>query len=279
MRLRFIQTIIDMFRQKAWGMPEIADKFYGINRNPKIETLVLGTSHLMCGYLPKEGEYNLAFSSQDLYYSYELYKKYNNPEIKNIIISFSVFTPGHVLVLGSNAILACYSKLIFGIDYQYQDAAKKKKLYSEEKKFKKIIGKYLEKLNLESSYRGEHRNHNPIKIDEKRAEIIALKHYKNNQRELNQIDFCKKLIEATQENGQKLYFILPPALEIYKKHLPSSEAIFKPLYEVILGQKHVEVLNFYDSDDFIEEDFADSDHLNLKGAEKLTKMIHEKVYC
>lgn len=276
MRIQFIQNIIDSLRNKTWGMGTLVNKYLGIEKKPNIKTLILGSSHLMSGYLPNQDEYNLAFNSQDLYYSYKLYNKYNNNNIKNIIISFSVFTAGQKLGLGSEADACAILKIIYNIDYQYPEIAKAKKLHKKEVFYQKAYEKYLKIVNLPKNYRGEISSSKKKNIREKDIKIRALKHLKNNLRENNNLEYCTKLINATKENNQNLIFIIPPATTIYKSVLPSSEEIFNQFYKITQNNEHIKIINLYDSNQFNDSDFYDGDHLNNTGAKKLTKIIHDK---
>lgn len=273
MRINCLQALIDKIRRKTGTMTILAEKYVGLKRNPNIDTLVLGSSHLMFGYLPSENEYNLAFPSQDLYSSYELYKLFNNENIKNIIISFSVFTPGHKLCLGSVAEASAMLKVIYGVEYQHPELIDIEKTKKKEDFYRTEYERYLKKLKLKENYRGDLLHHGKMRTGEKHIKDMAHKHMKNNTRENNNMPSCVDLINATRENNQNLIFILPPAVDCYKNELPSSEIIFEKLYEITQNQPHVKILNYYDSKDFDSSDFYDGDHLKKKGAEKLTSMI------
>lgn len=273
-----LQRIIDIIRRKTGAMPLIADKYVGISRNPKIRTLALGSSHMMFGYLPSIDEYNLAFPSQDLYSSYELYKIYNNENIKNIIMCFSVFTPGQKLCLGSVAEASAMLKVIFGIEYQHPDMIDMDKTKKRENFYRTEFKRYLKKLKLKDTYRGNLTKHGKMRTGEEHIKDIALKHLKNNQRENDNMQSCIDLINETKKNNQNLYFVIPPVTNCYKSVLPSSDVMFKKLYDVVENQPHVKVLNFYDSNEYIDSDFHDGDHLKTCGAEKLTKAINEVIY-
>ena len=87
------------------------------------------------------------------------------------------------------------------------------------------------------------------------------------------MDYCLKLINDTLRNGQRLYFVLPPAHRFYKEVLPSSEKLFEKLYEMCKNFSHVEIINLYDSNIFTDDDFSDGDHLNEMGAKKMTRIM------
>lgn len=276
MRIVFIQELIDLLRIKIFGLDSMLKKSEGIKSVQNIETLAIGSSHMECGFIPQDGEFNLGSPSLDLYYSYSLYKLYATKSVKNIFVTFSVFSPNDMLIKSGLAGICTSLKLLHGIDYQDKTIAKQKKLYRLEKLYSKKISKYKNKLNLPDNYRGE-ASYLSSKTT-RNADIIhkrALAHYKINQKTSNQMDYCIKLLEDTKENGQNLYFVLPPAHQLYKEVLPNSNILFEKLYEVCRKYSHIKILNLYDSKEFEDSDFQDGDHLNHSGAIKMTKIMHE----
>lgn len=64
-----------------------------------VETLVLGSSHARVSFIEDEKSINMGIDAQDLYYSYKLLEKYIHtiPNLKNIILYYGIFSPGHEL--------------------------------------------------------------------------------------------------------------------------------------------------------------------------------------
>lgn len=274
MRLSLIQNIINICRGKLLYLKEIADKYANLQNTETFNTLVLGSSHAIF-YQADENELNLATSSQDLYYSYSLYEKYGQ-KAKNIILTYSVFSKGLCLIKTNEIELCILLKEIFGIDYQFKKIAKNKLMYILEPFYKIQIKRYLKDNNALRKR----------KYNDKEAQFMnstdyiqnrARKHYKNYQREINQLGFIEKFIEKTKENNQKLILILPPAKVIYKETLPNGKEIFEHIFEICKKYNHVEIHDFYNSNFFKEEEFADGDHLNILGQTKLTEMIKSKI--
>lgn len=279
MRINFVQEIIDRLRHKIPSLKTLVKKKYGymtVNAS-SINTLILGSSHLACGFRAGEGEFNFASPSQDLYYAYNLYKKYNTEFVKDIILSFSVFTPGHILIRTKMSKYCILYKLLFDIDYQDKEIAQKQGLYKLEKSYRKEIERYINKEKpVFENYCGNMSEYPEDEFNRKKIKEQALKHYKNNQRKNNQIDFLVKLIDETSINNQNLYIVIPPAEDEYRSYLPESRELFSKLYKVCEGYKNVKILNFYNSKEFKHSDFCDGHHLKLQGAEKLTQLIWEK---
>ncbi len=277
MKIVFIQELIDRIRDKVFALPSVTNKSVCIKRVKDFNTLILGSSQMECGYIPSENEINLSSASMDLYYTYNYYHKYQNENLKNVIVGFSVFTQGSSLIMQSLANICVLHKILCGIEYQYPDVARKKKLYSNEKRYRKLVDKYLSKTHFSKDFRGELLKyseniqvHSAEKVKER-----ALKHYKNNVRKNSQMEYCKKLLDETAYNNQKLFFVIPPCSEIYREPLPTGEIIFENLYKLCSNYTHVQIINLYGSNEFSLNDFIDGDHLNKWGAEKMTEIIHK----
>lgn len=158
MKINYIQKIIDFIRRKKRInkyfykiQKKIKNYEFIINTEQNIHTLILGSSHLERGYLPDENEYNLATTSQDLYYTNQLYKLYNNDKIKKIIIAFSVFSPGYSLIKTKRVSMPVKFKVLTDINYQDINIAKENNLVKLEKIYKSFCNK---KLIIDKNYRG-----------------------------------------------------------------------------------------------------------------------------
>lgn len=278
MKIEFIQKLIDKITNKPSFSKLLLYKYEAFKQCDDINTIVLGSSHLANGFIAQNNEFNFAMPSQDLYYAYQLYKKLNNEKIKNIIIAFSVFTPGLNIIKTKCAQYCIPYKILFDIDYNNSLDAKEKNLYESEEKYIKEFKALNKKLKPIKNYRGNILRYPKTKFNKIKAQNRAMKHYKNNQREDSQIKYCKYILKEADKNNQKVYFILPPATKNYRNALPKVEDLFKCLYSLFDDYKNMQILNYFDSDLFDEKkDFTNEDHLNKNGALKLTQMIRSKI--
>ncbi len=158
----FFQKVIDILRYKYYyknHFDTIYKKHLSLENNiNKIQTLVLGSSHGHYAFLPKEEtEFNLSIRSQDLYYSYKLYQKYASKlsNLKNIILFYSVFSPGFEIEKTSNRFLCIpyifiyniYSKsIVRNITFLIECIYRSIKFFNYESDIRK---------NIDKSYRGE----------------------------------------------------------------------------------------------------------------------------
>lgn len=267
------QDIIDIFRNKLIGIEAFIDKEEKLKNLSDKDTLVLGSSHIADGYQVAENEISLAFHSQDLYYSYNLYKLTRQSNIKNVILSFSVFSDGYTVIKTNEAKLCIPIKLILGIPYQYDDVAKEKRLYLFEHQYKRGIkksrksGKKYEKKII--ALNGDF----DLNVIKKRA----TSHYKNHLRPVSQMEYFNKILEETKVNNQNLYVVITPVTKMYRDELPPSDEIFSGMKNLAKSYSHCKVLDYFNDDSFTLEDFYNGDHLNYKGAEKLTKLIKSEM--
>lgn len=240
---------------------------------PQIELAVLGSSHAQCGFCETDRDINLGIASQDLYYSYRLYLKCR------------------LMFLNLKRVVLFYSDFSAGFEEE------RSKMISETLKYNQYFGippknpiLYAEK-NIDTSL-----NFAPFETKEfdfgapypfpfasedlKTAEGIKIrvqKHIKHALRDNNQTAFVEKLIRAVSDDGIRLLVVVPPVTEEYLSYIPPGTNLFGKL-ETLLDRygKKALYLNCYRDKDFTDEDFADCDHLNQRGAEKLTAKIRQK---
>ncbi len=269
MQIKFIQRFIDILRLSLdTGMIyETYKKFREFEDiKNKIETLILGSSHGYCGYVANENEYNLCLSSQDLYYSFKLYEKYQKlPKLKNIVIFYSVFSRGFELDKTNEKQRTLSYKHFFNIPILNNNFYLNLKEISFEHYYKKIKSFPINKNN------GNQENYNfpPCFIP---VETRVKQHYKNFQRNNYQIKWLKQLVHCAKNNFHKVYIVIPPVTNEYKINMQKI-SLNKNLFDDLNDLENVNIINLYDLNIFKNEDFIDWDHLNFEGAKKCTKYI------
>lgn len=276
MRFKMLQQIVDICRGKFFGLDAMVKKHEMMTFVKSYTTMAFGSSHMEHGFIPNENEINLGSPSQDLYYIYNLYKKFNTPEVKKVLITFSVFSPGDRLICSGLGGMTIIYKHLYNIPYEDINIAKEKHYLILEPFFKHAIKKAQKKLKLKGNYRGALLERTTMHAqDEETLKKRALLHYKISQREKIPMEYCKKILEETKQNNQEVYFILPPALNSFKNYLPNSDELFKEIYTLVEDFSHAKILNLYDDPSFSNEDFIDGDHPNESGAIKMTAKMHE----
>ncbi len=237
-----------------------------------LTTLILGSSHGHYGFLPGKGEFNLAHTSQDLYYSCQLYSKFQDlANLRTIYLFFSVFSAGYVLERSSDREYALFYKYFYGIPFRCH-------IGHGYPLARKNIADALPGCDsrILKTYRGaaSHLKFYCAHMDAKRR---AEEHWRLGQRKYSLLNYVRKMTEIATRRGHWLYVVVPPARHDYVMHLPSSERILQPLSELAAGNPVARLLNFLNDSDFIDSDFGDMDHLNLQGARRLTEKIRAAV--
>ena len=238
-----------------------------------METLIIGSSHAYNGYRADEkyNEINAAEVSQDLYYSYEIYKKFADaPALKNIVCFFSVFSPGTVLELSKKERFRCdFYKVVYDIPYRFIPEKLKENTL-------KALAEYLESriddIDMDMQYVGNCDYSgflNDIDVKER-----VQKHLKHNKRSNRQTKYIKEMAALAKEKGHRLYIVFPPCTAAYMRELPPTEELYPDL---MLLKDNFKILSFLGDARFEDSDFGDCDHLNQTGAEKLTALIREAI--
>lgn len=246
-----------------------------------IETLILGSSHGQYAYVPRRGEYNLCLPSQDLHYSYALYKKYRAKfkKLKNVILFYSVFSPGFDVLKGSESYRGYHYEQIFGIKPNIRGFSKK--MHGLYDSFCKNIEKEASKLKISETYRGRNpdikgKNVGRLGVTNyvKRAEV----HLKGNLRESRQTPYVEKLIQSAQQRQVRVTVVLSPAHVKYRGSLPAAAELFADLFELLKSHPEVKLADFYSQDVLANDDFWwDYDHLNPAGARQFTQLYHQQI--
>ncbi len=252
-------------------------KKIGIERNKdSIIHLFLGSSHGMLGintnFYKNCTAYNLCIGSQDLYYSYELYKKYADicHNLEYVYLTYSVFSAGYELQKTINSRFAYYYKKVFDINFKY----KPHKTFLE--KELNFLDKLTNDIYCPKGYTGYQESISPFNYDVAIKDVKShLKHaFRNNGQE----NFVKEFAQLAKQKGHKLIVIIPPHSYEYKYYCKKIANdigvkytdIFDSLYNQVNDFK---ILNFFNNNNFNNEDFMDWEHLLPSGCLKLTKII------
>lgn len=247
-------------------------KKYNLENNLKsIKILIIGSSHSDYGfYSPVYADsFNLGLTSGDLYTSFHLYENYKSKlqSLNYIILFYSVFSAGYSLISTSERYRSVAYKYFFNVPYQVPKLIKRR---FEKKILNKC--KNLKLSDANSNFYGYERKTEFLIYQS--ANERAKSHLRENMREPDQLEWLIKLISSINKDDKEILIVIPPFRNDYKDLLPQSSIVFDKLFRLGHYMKY-DILNFYDSEFFIDNDFGDADHLNEQGAIKLTKMINE----
>jgi hypothetical protein len=245
-----------------------------------IDTLVIGSSHGDYGFDPSyfPGSFNLCCRSQDLKHSYYLYNYISNnfQKIKNVVLFYSIFSPGNMMEKSPSEQDICPAlNEIFNLNLEYED----EKL----RQMSKHINGQLGDLTVESDgMRGFLPNYGKTFFPESYgAQNRVNDHMKANKRTEANIYLIKLLLLAKYLNHQ-VCVVIPPVRSDYKDATGGdSGSLFRSLHE-ILFELHIDhnagLINCFDMSIFADRYFGDYDHLQPLGlgAEILSKIVFNK---
>ena len=284
------------------------------NRTVGADTIIVGSSHAMNGIVERELTYGgdviqFCISSQDLYYDFEHIKKAlieKKRPIKRCMINLGYYMLHQDLSLSTSlrVIIPRVYLNLFG-DEKYHNFAEAKRIdpfssmtidgeaYPEES-VKELCRFWSEKAILEqSSYYGdllarENANilgvkktvWNTLSETERRAYAenrVLNGHNKHishiKSREENGV-ILYEMVKLLSENDIKIYFFITPYTDDYMNLIDHR---YKEDIEKTLSDLPYEV-EYFDMNDlpnvFDNNDFIDSDHLNLQGAHKATSLLN-----
>lgn len=232
----------------------------------KLENLALGSSHGQYGFNSNliKNTYNLCTSSQDLKYSYLLYEKSIGQcrSLKNIILFYSIFSPGFVLEKSKSEVPhAIALNQAFSLNVKFQEQA----LID--------IATELDLLSFSKNIVAQNSGFPPLQFmffpNEYKALNRASDHVKYNKT-INSLCYLFQIFALAKKFNHKVFIVLPPYRSDYKHSLQTLganrycgldfalsmvQSYFKPI-----------VLDFYNCNTINDDDFGDFDHLNPLGA-------------
>lgn len=282
--MTFLRNIIKILKAPKIDkgfVSEYTEKIVGLDaQRGKFETFIVGSSHIEVGYIPRQKEYNCGVSSLDLYGSYKLYQYANHDGLKNIIISFSSFSPFNSIINSPRPYLATILNVLCGIEYQDAPISKRMLITRYRKSVKREIKHIKPKLKQKHSFDDYIGNFAfyPDRIYQKDDELMTRYAINDFHRFLtlkhDPVYYLAQLIREAQQNNQKVFIVITPIIDkLYKDLMIPYETLFAEVYALQNNYSNVKVLDYYNDSRFTENDFYDWQHLNLVGAKKLTKII------
>lgn len=260
---------IDVMRVKAmWREPVF--KVEGLKRlAPGVEELCLGSSHAHYGYYAEENGYNLGDPSCDAYYCLQMFKYWivRMPSLKRIVYFYDIFNAGNIIDLGREAFRRICWLSFYGIvpqTVQYRRDTNIGESYAAcEEVFRTVVAEHI--AALPDGYRGNAIRRLPMPgID--LAKRVTM-HVKLCKGECDK--YVVELAELCRARNVECILLIPPLRKDYLSALPAGFCLNPP--------QGLKVIDFMKSDQFGDDDFLDTDHLNEHGAQKLTRLLHDMI--
>ncbi len=267
-------------------------KFEEIQRQDRqINTLILGSSHFYFGVNPSHfasPALNAANVSQDFKYDFHILKTAvtQHDEIKHVVVPLSIFS--------------LYSELDSGIEYWRKYSYRHYMGFAELSAFDrfdlssysvflasqnrlglikriamKVVGRPINQDWTVDGWGTAYSKASTYASLLSTGKQAALRHQKNASLNDAAMVSIEAIAELCHRKGIKLLLITPPAFLSYRDNidevrLTATRSIGKKIATSASGAKYID---YFDNPTFEPEDFADADHLNHRGAEKLSRMI------
>lgn len=216
--------------------------------------------------------YNLGLTSTDLYVTYWMYVNdlRKLPRLKSIVLYYSVFAPGLSLIRTNEKYRQVVYDYFFNIPIQKEASLNENLVSHIKKKCREFVGN-----EVDENYWGYEKKTFFLSIE---AEKRVVTHLRENNREPDQMEWLMKLSQKLDEDGRNLYIVITPFRSDYKRELPECSVLFHKLYDLQLAP-NTRILNYFYSPLFDDSDFGDTDHLNEKGAMKITDEIRKEIFA
>lgn len=279
----------------------------------KITTLILGDSHSRTLFNPRyiKNSVNHGRAGENFFYNYYklLFFTKNNPQIKNIVLSFSYHSlstfnenkrnlfsrplkryymllddEGKDIVKGFNeSYISNYLKYDIGLPiFLNEDLKNIKRYYQGEALHYPFLSHYISgKGNSKlTKKRVSHSidRHYYMDFDKEVSKRSSKKEGKISKRSDLMVKYLKKIAHFCKKNKLKLHLVHTPIHKSYEKQVPRE---YKILYTRTIRQlkKKYKCINFINLSDFPLKDihFRDGDHVNQKGATIISKEFNKLI--
>jgi hypothetical protein len=260
----------------------------------EIETMILGSSHSFYGFNPvyfTTKTFNASHISQSLNYDFEIIKKYQSDlkQLKTIILPISYFTLFWKLEAGPESWRVKNYILYYGLETSNSYANYSEVLSNKINMNLKRLGSYYitgnsaiscTSLGWGSNYKSK--NARDLIETGKNASLRHSKHindikYKNILRDNKQT--LNYIIAWCKNRNIRIVLLTPPAFKSYHQNLNKTQLnlTIEIAEKIDSNNNNCIYLNLLNDTSFVAKDFYDADHLSEIGAEKLSKLINEKI--
>lgn len=260
---------------------------YLINNSNNISKLFLGSSHTYYGINPDYitgNSFNAGYVSQTIDLDNEILKLYKNnwKELEYIIIPIDYAT----LYLKLSKTVEGWRMKNYNLYYKMglsNNISENSEMLSVRlgSNLKRIISYYLlNKSPVTSSKLGYGIHAGENKDLTKTGKEAALRNTRKDLSLLNEnLKTLKEIITFASENNTKIIFYTSPAYKTYVSNLDLNQLnlSINTISEIAEKNSNCHYFNLLEDPRFIASDFRDADHLNSKGAKKLSLRVDELI--
>ncbi|MFC9711164.1 hypothetical protein ACFTRD_23705 [Paenibacillus sp. NPDC056933] len=309
---KLVQELISNFvNQKYYSNYDYYYLSKNMKKNTDSEILAAGSSYSMFGLNERSFDksvLNLSLASQDLYYSHKIVKealKYSR-NIKYCIIGMSYYSFHFDLSRSKKEAEKRINKVYYPIfkdshHFEVNDSVTSSDMNFDDNNLSFLYHIIFNKIKLDQtiveavivhdSYFNNNVNRElfsllgnvrledmdlsqKVAVGQQRAEQHnqLLVHNKTVEENTN---IMRNLINYLNEKRITPIVVAFPATEYYQKFFDHEfKAVFYEVMNSLANTHTFKLVDLFNSDDFVESDFLDMDHLNEKGAVKVSNMLN-----
>ena len=248
-----------------------------------IHTLILGSSHSFYGIDPQyftKNTFNAAHVAQSLKWDYFIFDKFQAKMInlQYVIMPISYFSMFYELEGGDADWRIKDYKIYYdaeGPSFKYNFEVLNRKFVPLFLKFYKSFTGEDKGINCSTKgfgNRTELIDMNIVTSGKTAAKIHTVENFDAFD---GNVEILEKFISDCKEKNIKVLLVVPPAWETYKEHL-NAEQMKKTVdacFDLSGKYENVTFLSLFDDIRFNIDDFANADHLNDSGAEKISLIL------
>lgn len=252
-----------------------------------LETIVLGPSQGDYGFDPAHvpNSFNLCYRSLDLKHCYSLYQRTIAmcPNLKNVVLFYSVFSPGAVLErsLDESDIGPLFSAL-FELDVEYPADPLNNLAKALTQQLQEGMAATLIEEAATLDGRAGFLPNDKAGAAAEQFQTRLLADIRRNY-EAGADYYLLKILALANRLGHGVTIVIPPVTPLYRNTLNTrSSVLFRELIEVVglfPWTVPIKMLNAYDDESYEDSFFVDSDHLDARGegTRRLSRAIAERV--
>lgn len=250
-----------------------------------VKVLSFGSSHGHYGIRPdcmKLPAFNIAMPSQSIKFDHFLFLKYLDrcPELTHVILPVSYFSLVNELEDGAGWAHAKGYTIYMGYDGNGLNPIFNLELINKEKYLglAKMIGKEISFVTCDSLGWGNKREYGNQKPNCTSFAMSTVEHHSRSvglSMDAN-VDRIADIIATCLQRDIKVILLTTPTHESYYSLLDSAHLnkTTEACEMLARAYSNTTYLNLLKDSSFVAEDFYDPDHLNTRGAEKLTKILN-----
>jgi hypothetical protein len=267
-------------------------KFEEIKRpDRQIKTLILGSSHFYFGVNPAHFSVptlNVANVSQDLKYDLQILKNAvaQHEEISHVVVPLSIFSLYYDLDIDTESWRKYSYRHYLGFtDSSASDRfdplgysvflANQNKLGMIQRIVKDVFGKPIDQDWTSDGWGTAYSKVSTTAALLNTGKIAASRHQRYSAPNGAAMASIEAIAEFCRHKDIRLLLVTPPAFYSYRENIDEARlaTIRSVATKTAAAAPGIKYIDYFDNPSFDSYDFADADHLNHRGAEKLSRMI------